>query len=77
MKQFKHLGFNDMGKTTTNKKEQCNLYGVIARLLEHYDCDTLQIEIDKKTKEISVTKCELSLDYYADYDYEHLEDLQP
>ena len=33
MKQFKHLGFNNMGKTTTNKKEQCNLYGVIKRYL--------------------------------------------
>lgn len=27
-KQFKHLGFNDMGKTTICKKEQCTINGV-------------------------------------------------
>lgn len=28
MKQFKYLGFNDMGKTTTSNKEQCTINGV-------------------------------------------------
>ena len=27
-KHFKYLGFNDMGKTTTSKKEQCTINGV-------------------------------------------------
>ena len=28
-KQFKYLGFNDMGKTTASKQEQCNIHSVI------------------------------------------------
>lgn len=66
-----------MSKENKEAKEECAIHGVIARLLERYNCDILQIEIDKETKVISVTKCELSLDYYADYEYEHLEDLKP
>ena len=29
MKHFKYLGFNDMGQTTTNKKEQFDIHGVM------------------------------------------------
>jgi hypothetical protein len=57
--------------------EPLTLYGVVARLLKNYNCDTLQIEIDEETKGVTVTKCTLSEDYYADYDYEHLEELMP
>jgi hypothetical protein len=57
--------------------EQLTIPHIVARLLKHYNCDTLQIEVDKETKGITVTKCILSEDYYADYDYEHLEELMP
>ena len=29
MKQFKYLGFNDMGKTITSTKEQCTIHNVV------------------------------------------------
>ncbi len=53
------------------------LYSVAARLLKNYNCDTLQIEMDEETKSITVTKCTISDDYYADYDYKDLEELTP
>ncbi len=64
-------------KYLESEKKQLSIYGVVARLLKNYNSDILQVEIDNNTKEISVTKCEVSLDYYADYNYKHLEDLQP
>ena len=35
-KQFKYTGFNDMGKTTTSKQEQCSIGVVTKRFLFQY-----------------------------------------
>ena len=48
---------------------------VMASLLKAYDTEILQIEIDKERNVIEVAKCTNSLDYYADYDYEYMDDI--
>lgn len=48
---------------------------VMASLLKAYDTEILQIEIDKERNVIEVSKCTYSLDYYADYDYEIMDDV--
>ena len=48
---------------------------VMASFLKAYDTDILQIEIDRKRNVIEVAKCTESDDYYADYDYDYMDDI--
>ena len=49
-KQFKYLGFNDMGKTTTSKQEQCSIGVVTNRTYKCLGCKHYGIKVvnDKK-----------------------------
>ena len=71
------IRISDANNYFNSYKKRLTLYGVVARLLDNYKTDTLLIDMDEENKAITVTKCTLSEDYYADYDYEHLEELTP
>lgn len=57
--------------------KELKLHGILLSLLKNYNCDTLQIHINKETNVITITKCTLSKDYYTEYDYEYLKELTP
>lgn len=48
---------------------------VMASILKAYDTDILQIEIDRDKNVIEVAKCTESCDYYADYDYDYMDNI--
>ncbi len=48
---------------------------VMASFLELYKSDIIQIEIDRDKNVINICKCKKSDDYYADYEYEDMDDI--
>jgi hypothetical protein len=49
-KQFKYLGFNDMGKTTASTKEQCTIHNVVLSALEKMTFN----EVEAELKEVKI-----------------------
>lgn len=69
-KQFKYLGFNDMGKTTTSKKEQCTIHSVSGSFpvwtTDCPTCKTGRLFLFEKGGSAKCDNCNKS--FYTDYE---------